>query len=56
MSNLIGRTLARWRDADRNYRDATRLARLPDHLLRDMGFTPEGVISLARQIRRRSKR
>ena len=51
MSNLVTRTVARWRTDARRHRDARHLARLPDRLLYDMGLSPDGVASLARQLR-----
>jgi uncharacterized protein YjiS (DUF1127 family) len=51
MSNFVARTVARWRADARRHRDARHLARLPDHLLHDMGLSPDNVASLARQLR-----
>lgn len=51
MSNWMTRTTANWRAASRRRRDAAYLAKLPDHLLADMGLTPDGEVSLARQLR-----
>jgi uncharacterized protein YjiS (DUF1127 family) len=51
MSNWITRTTASWRETSRRRRDAAHLAQLPDYLLYDMGLTPDGEASLARQLR-----
>ena len=53
MSNFFTRSVARWREDARRHREAQYLARLPQHLLYDMGLTPDGVASLARQLRGR---
>ena len=54
--NWITRAAARWREAEKRRRDAARLAALPDYLLYDMGLTPDGEASLARQLRPGTKR
>jgi uncharacterized protein YjiS (DUF1127 family) len=54
--NWITRTAANWRAADKRRRDAEHLARLPDYLLYDMGLTPGGEPSLARQLRKGGRR
>jgi len=51
MSNIVTRTVARWRADARRHRDARHLARLPDYLLHDMGLSRDSVASLARQLR-----
>jgi uncharacterized protein YjiS (DUF1127 family) len=56
MPNLFTRAVASLRTADRRRRDAIHLASLPDHLLRDMGLTPDGEASLRRQIAARQPR
>ena len=54
--NWITRTTVRWRAAEKRRRDAAHLARLPDYLLYDIGLTPDGEPSLARQLRPDAKR
>jgi uncharacterized protein YjiS (DUF1127 family) len=49
--NWLTRTTAHLRAADKRRRDAGHLAALPDYLLRDIGLTPGGEISLSRQLR-----
>lgn len=51
MENAVLRAFAHLRDSGRRRREAQRLANLPDYLLYDMGLTPGGEASLARQIR-----
>lgn len=51
MPNPISRAFARFRRTSDERRAASRLAALPDYLLRDMGLVPGGEAALARQIR-----
>ena len=51
MLTLTGRPLAGGRCAAAATRE--HLARLPDHLLHDMGLSPNGFASIARQLRGR---
>ena len=47
----LRRWLVRAAQAETRRIEAKRLAAIPDHLLYDMGLTPDGVPSLARQLR-----
>jgi uncharacterized protein YjiS (DUF1127 family) len=56
MTNWITRTLADWRTASRHRSEYAQLATMPDHLLYDIGVTRDGIPSLARQLRSKSRR
>jgi uncharacterized protein YjiS (DUF1127 family) len=56
MTNWITRTLADWRAASRHRSEYAQLAAMPDHLLYDIGVTRDGIPSLARQLRSKSRR
>jgi uncharacterized protein YjiS (DUF1127 family) len=49
--NPITRTLHRWSRTREERREAQRLARLPERLLRDMGLSLEGLAAISAQIR-----